>query len=193
MIVRVIQLKKKNCTGFSARKLKKNLVLTTQSVRTIKDEKKSIFDKNSCASVYFDIAMSDMSEINLPYVNINYKEPIVYFAYKEGTELGFPEIRELISCAEKLSSQKPYVTFSDVRVTMNITTEGKRVIEDLKNMPLFRGTAVLVNNNMYKFAANFMSYYNKPKYPFRAFTSKDDAINWLLTLPLDPQEPKPKP
>ena len=131
-----------------------------------------------------------MDEIELPYASIKYTEPIVYFIYKEGAELGFPEIRELISYAEKLSGHTPYITFADVRVNVNMTNEGKRVVADIKNMPLFRGTAVLVNNSMYKFAANFLNYYNKPKYPFRAFTSKKKAIAWLLSLPLDGDQEK---
>jgi hypothetical protein len=126
-----------------------------------------------------------VDKLELPYVSIIYEEPIVYYTYKEGVELGFPEIRELIACAEKLSGHKPYVTFADARAKMNITNEGKRVVSDLKNMPLFRGTAALVDNNIYKYAANLLSYFNNPKYPFQAFTSKDEAVNWLLTLPLD--------
>ena len=128
---------------------------------------------------------TNLNGISLPYAFIKHEAPIVYFEYKEGAELGFPEIRELISCAEKLSGQKPYVTFADARVTINVTNEGKRILTDVKNMPLFRGTAALVNTNLYKEAANFFSYFSNPKYPFRAFTSKQEAIDWLLTLPLD--------
>jgi hypothetical protein len=128
---------------------------------------------------------AEINKIELSYVSITYAQPIVYYEYKEGAELGFPEMRELISCAEKLSGHKPYFTFADVRVNVNVTNEGKKFLADLNNMPLFRGTAALVKNNMYKFAANFMSQYNKQKYPFRAFTSKEEAIAWLLTLPLN--------
>ena len=126
-----------------------------------------------------------MREIKLPYVTITIEEPIVYFEFKEGTELGFPEVRELISCAEKLSGKKPYLTFSDVRVDMNITNEGKRYVANLDNMPFFRGTAALVKNDIYKFAINFMNSFSKSSYPFKAFTNKQKAIDWLLTLPLD--------
>jgi hypothetical protein len=126
-----------------------------------------------------------MNEINLSYVRMKYIEPIIYFEYKDGTELGFPEIRELIACSEKLSGQKPYFTFSDVRININVTNEGKRILEDPKNMPYFRGSAVLVKNNMYKFAVNFLGIYSKPKYPIRAFTSEEKAIAWLMSLPLD--------
>ena len=126
-----------------------------------------------------------MNEIALSYVTITYEEPIVYFVYKEGTEIGFPEIKDLIAYAEKISGNKPYVTFSDVRVDMNITEEGKRFVADLNNMPLFRGTAALVKNNMYKFGANILEGFGKKKYPFRAFTEKEEAIKWLLSLPLN--------
>ena len=126
-----------------------------------------------------------MSVIELSYVTIEYKAPIVYFSYKEGTELGFPEIRELISYAEKLSNGKPYVTFSDVRVNLNITEEGRRIVEDLNSMPLFRGTAALVKNSVYSFAANFMNNFSRKPYPFKVFTEKEKAINWLKSLSLD--------
>ena len=126
-----------------------------------------------------------VNRIDLPYVSITCEGNIICFEYKNNTELGFPEIRELISCAEKLSVNKPYVTFADVRVNINITNEGKKLLSDMKNMPLFRGTAALVKNNMYKYAANFLDTYNKRQYPFRAFTDKEEAFAWLLTLPLD--------
>jgi hypothetical protein len=128
---------------------------------------------------------TEINEIELSYVSITYAEPIVYFDYKEGAELGFPEMKELIAGAEKLSGHKPYFTYADVRVNVNVTNEGKKFLADLNNMPLFRGTAALVKNNVYKFAANFMNHYSKQKYPFRAFTSKEEAIAWLLSLPLD--------
>jgi hypothetical protein len=126
-----------------------------------------------------------MNEIHLKYVSIHYSEPIVYFVYKEGAELGFPEIRELIACAEQLSGKKPYVTFADVRVNLNITNEGKRVLQDMNNMPYFRGTAALVKSSIHKFAADLMNTFHKPAYPFKAFTAKEEAIQWLLSLPLD--------
>ncbi len=100
-------------------------------------------------------------------------------------ELGFPEIREMIACSEKLTGYKPYVTLADVRDNVKVTNEGKRVVEDLRNLPYFRGTAVLVSNSIYQFAVNFLNYYSKSQYPFRAFTSERKAIEWLMSLPLD--------
>jgi hypothetical protein len=126
-----------------------------------------------------------MNSIELSYVFITYKEPIVFFIYREGIELGFPEIMELVSNAGKLSGGKPYVTFSDVRFDIKLTVQGKKYVSDPKNMPLFRGTAALVRNNMQKIAANFMSYFNHHPYPFKAFVNRDKAIEWLHSLPLE--------
>lgn len=125
-----------------------------------------------------------MNQVALPYVDIRYEEPIVYFTFKNDAELGFPEIREFISIAEKLAGQKPYLTLADVRGNVNITEEGKRVINDVKNMPFFRGNAIVVKNNLYKYGANFMAYFNRRDFPFKAFTDKDEAVQWLLSLPL---------
>jgi hypothetical protein len=126
-----------------------------------------------------------MSTIRLPYVTISFENPIVFYQYKEGSELGVPEMKELIACAEKLSWGRPYVTFSDVRVKMGVTNEGKRYIGDLDNLPFFRGTAALVGNSMLSFALNFMSSFEQKKYPFKAFTSRQKAMKWLQSLPLD--------
>ena len=128
-----------------------------------------------------------MTEIDLPYVHITYTEPIVYFSYQCGIELGFPEIKELIACAQNVSDYTPHVTCSAVRIhdDIKITPEGKRVLSDPNNLPYFRGTAALVKNNIYKFAADFMNVFNKPNYPFKAFVKEEEAIEWLLSLPRD--------
>ena len=125
------------------------------------------------------------TEIKLSYATLYYDEPIVYCVYKSDVELGFPEVKELVASAEKLSSYRPYVTLTDVRLGINITNEGRKMASDLQNMPLFRGTAVVVKNSLYKFAVNFASEFNSSHYPFRAFTSKEKAVKWLLSLPLD--------
>lgn len=122
-------------------------------------------------------------EITLPYVTISYDAPVVYFRYKKETQLGFPEVKELIACAEKLSGYTPYVTFSDVREGVDITNQGKKML-DPENMPLFRGTAVLVSSSIYKFAVDFVNLFDRPRYPFRAFVSEEEAIGWLKSLPL---------
>lgn len=129
---------------------------------------------------------SQRQEIILEYATLYYEEPIVYIVFNDGVELGFPETKELISCAEKLSDYKPYFVFSDVRANVQVTREGKRVARDRNQAPLHLGSAILLNSTMLKFGINFFKDIGDPSYPFRAFTDKQEAINWLLKLSTTP-------
>src|SRR4051812_48272091 len=115
-----------------------------------------------------------MNEITLSYVIIKYEEPIVYLKFKEGTELGFPEIRELIFYAEKLSNKSNYVVLSDIRETVRVTYEGKKYALDVKNAPYHKGTAVLVSNNVYSLAVNVFMGIKDPEFPYKAFTDESN-------------------
>lgn len=123
-------------------------------------------------------------EIVLEYATLRYEEPIIHITFKENIELGFPETRELIFNSEKLSNNKPYFVLSDVRTNVQVTPEGKRVAANANEAILNRGCAILLNSNMLKLGINFFNEFNTPSFPFRAFTDKQEAIDWLLKLPL---------
>lgn len=126
-----------------------------------------------------------MEEIKLWYATIHYDAPIVYIDLKEGTELGFPEINELTRHAEKLADQKPYFVLTHLHKNVNLTNEGKRVAAEAKTAPLHKGTALLVDSTMYMIAANFFNNFRKPEFPFKVFTEKQKAIDWLQSLSLN--------
>jgi hypothetical protein len=125
-----------------------------------------------------------MKEVILPYVSLKYVEPIVYCKYSKGVELGFPEIKGLISEIETISNKKPCLILSDVRSITSVTNEGKRMLEKYTQIPFCMGTAIFVKENRYECAQNFVNSY-EPKFPFRAFDSESEAVDWLLTLSLD--------
>jgi hypothetical protein len=125
-----------------------------------------------------------MKEIVLPYVSIKFTDSIIYCKFKEGIELGFPEVKEVVSCIEGLGNEKPYLILSDVRFNTNITQQGKRMLGNYINLPFCNGTAILIDENRYECAQNFVNTYNT-KYPFRAFSSEKEAENWLLSLSID--------
>jgi len=128
-----------------------------------------------------------VDQVELKYVTIRYKEPIVYMTFKAGAELGFPEMQELVTYAEKLSLNKPYVILSDAREYIRVTPEGKKHSAEGKNSPLQKGTAVIVKNTVYQLAATFFVGLQKPSFPFNAFVDETKAVEWLLTLPLEDQ------
>jgi hypothetical protein len=125
-----------------------------------------------------------MNELKLSYASIRYEEPIVYITFKQGSELGFPEMKELVQYAEALSGHKNYFVFSNVGDDVSVTREGRRFAFDAGNSPYQRGTAVFVKNNMVSYAANLYVGFNRPLFPYKVFTEKQKAIDWLLSLPL---------
>ncbi len=68
-----------------------------------------------------------MQKFDLGYCTVQYKEPIVYFTFREGAELGFPKMRECVAIAERLSEKQPYFTFASVRQNVNFTIERRKV------------------------------------------------------------------
>lgn len=123
--------------------------------------------------------------IELPYVTLFYDAPVVFCRYKADHELGFPEIREMVTASERLSSGKPYVTLADVRKGLRITQQGKKLAASRTNMPLFRGTAVLVTSDLLRLAANMMNEIVSRNYPYKVFTDEEKAVSWLRSLPLE--------
>ena len=122
-----------------------------------------------------------MKELVLPYVSFKFIDPIVYCTCNEGIELGFPEIRELIACIETISNQNHYLILVDVRCINNITAEGRRMLKNYTHLPFCDGTALLVDESKYECAQNLVNTYST-KYPFRAFNSETEAMEWLNTF-----------
>src|SRR5688500_10524644 len=125
-----------------------------------------------------------MHSVKLRYVSIWYVKPIVYLAFRNGAELGMPEIRELTFYAEKMSGRKPYVVLSDIRSKVNVTPEGRKLAADASQAPLHKGSAVIVKRSSFKLAANFFILLTQPGYPYQVFTREEKAIEWLLNIPL---------
>ncbi len=122
--------------------------------------------------------------MELEYVKIEYKAPIIYLTFKEGVELGIPEINELNACAKKLSDGNAYCVLCDVRVNMaGVTHEGRRLAA--KPAPTHKGTAVIVKNTFYQIAATLFSKFDQPQFPYKVFTDEREAIDWLMQLPLN--------
>jgi hypothetical protein len=126
-----------------------------------------------------------MTEVELSYVSIHYDEPVIFLVFKDGVEIGFPEVREMTFYCEQLSGKKPYLVLSDARVNINVTPEGRKLAADPREAPLCKGSAVLVKNIMYEMAVNFFQIFNKPPFPYRSFTDKKKALEWLYSLELE--------
>lgn len=126
-----------------------------------------------------------MTQIELPYATVSFDASIVIFKYRPNALIGLKEMKETIALAEKLSWSRPYFTLSDVRGGITMSTEAKWYLADLNHLPFFRGAAAIVKNSTMSYAINFLEFFQKKKYPMKAFTSEKKAVEWLRTLPMD--------
>ncbi len=122
-----------------------------------------------------------MKNIALPYAVMHYEDPIVSIIFKEKSQLGFLEIRELTRNAEKLSGGKYYFTLCYLPEKINITPLGKQVASDLKEAPLCKGSAIIAKKDIVKTSANFFYKANRSKFMFKVFTDGQEAREWLLS------------
>ncbi len=122
--------------------------------------------------------------IQLSFAKLYYEAPTVYIEFAAGVELGFVEIRQLISAAEELSGRVPYVVLSDVRSEVNITPMGRKIASDATEAPFHKGSAVLAPNRLIQLAADFFNQLSPTPYPYKAFTNREEAIAWLKNITL---------
>lgn len=124
-----------------------------------------------------------MNELKLSYATLKYEEPIIHITFIQGSELGFPEIKELVKYAEQLSGYKNYFVLS-IGDNITLTPEGRRFAFDERNSPYQKGTAVVVKNNAVSMDANLYMGFKQPEFPYKVFTERQKATDWLLSLPL---------
>lgn len=123
-----------------------------------------------------------MDTIKLSYATITYNDPIVNIVFKENTELGFLEIRELVSHSENLTGKKPYFTLSVVPNSVKVTPIGRKLAADVKEASLNLGSALVVHGVFMEVAANFYNSAVNLSFPFKVFTDKEKAREWLLDI-----------
>ena len=122
-----------------------------------------------------------MTELELPFVTIRYKAPVVYLVFKEGADLDVPEVKQMIKVAGSLTNNNPYLLCSDARTYFQITSEARKVSSDKSESSLVVANAVLVNNLPLRLTANLFIKINKPHFPLRVFTDEEKAMEWLLS------------
>ena len=129
-----------------------------------------------------------MNSIDLPYARLRYEFPVVYIQFKDHTEIGYPEVLELVRSAEALSGYKPYVVLADARKTVSVTPEGKKFSLSPSVAPLHYGTAVLVHSKMIEAAATVFIRFAHIPFPYKVFADEEKAVGWLRALRSDSQE-----
>lgn len=121
-----------------------------------------------------------IKEIDHPMVYLALKsDGIGYVFLKDDTVIDVEFQEVLIDLYNQLTNKKqtPFLFEggNDVTVTKE-ARDNALLIED--RSPL-KATAIVVDNLAYKLISNFYLKFNKPKRPYKVFSNKQEAVEWL--------------
>lgn len=89
-------------------------------------------------------------------------------------------IDEVAAQVRDLSVTDTNLSLLDVSALKGASREFRK--ESATDRTNTRAVALLVNSAITKIMVNIFMKFNKPKYPTRMFTNREEAIEWLLTF-----------
>lgn len=122
-----------------------------------------------------------MKEIENDFVKFWFENNILFSQFQKGTELNLNGIKQSIELREKISQGQKQYWLYDITNLKTVTKEVRDYAEKYGQDNL-NCTAVLVNSHVTKFMFNTYLKLNKPKFPMRVFSSKEEAVKWLQEI-----------
>ncbi|MES2132669.1 MAG: hypothetical protein V4506_09980 [Bacteroidota bacterium] len=125
-------------------------------------------------------AIHIIKEVDLPEANVALmSDGIMYVLFKENSMLDITLQLKLFATYDEITQGKkvPFLFIADDGVTVTKEARENAILQE-KNVPRL-ASAILVTSLAYKLVANFYLQFNKPKIPYKVFTSRNAAIEWL--------------
>lgn len=121
-----------------------------------------------------------IKEIDTPKVYLALrKDGIGYVYLKDHTELNIELQTELLKHYDDLNDKKLTPFLFEAGEGVTITKEARDNATLIEDISALKASAVVVDNLAYKMIANFYLAFNKPKRPYKVFSKREEAIQWL--------------
>jgi hypothetical protein len=115
------------------------------------------------------------------FVKFWIEDGILFNEFLKPTVLNVENAKEIIRLRHEISSNNKYYWCTSFNNVTSMPKEG-RDYTDKYGQDFLYASAAIVKNSIEAFIVNFFIKLKKPHVPFRAFTSKDEAIAWLKEL-----------
>jgi hypothetical protein len=125
-----------------------------------------------------DAPLIKKSETDFAVVSLE-EDRIIRVMFKKKSEITEESFRKLFDVFQSMIEGVPYAYLyyaEDGSVT--VTDDGRRFAKDEEFSFPKICNAVIVTNLAHKLIANFYLKFNKPNYPFKVFSKKEDALKW---------------
>jgi hypothetical protein len=109
---------------------------------------------------------------------------VIEISWKENIqEITVEMLKELKSCILDFGGGKKMPVFISTINFLNITSEARKYAASKTGQEFTLANAVLIDNLGKKMMFNFFMKINKPYTPTKAFRTREDAFQWLSSLP----------
>jgi hypothetical protein len=107
------------------------------------------------------------------------EDHIICYTYKQPV-VDLKIAKDSVLMRYRVTNNQPCLVFGDLENVKSVTREARDyyTCEDAEN--LVTAAAVLTPTIITKIIATFFLNFNKPKVPFKMFSSKEKAFEWLL-------------
>lgn len=104
---------------------------------------------------------------------------ILYSEFKQEVTLNVATCQHIINVRHNISEGENQYWLYDFKNIKSMPSDGKEYA-DKYGQDFLYASAALVHNHLQKYIVNIFIAIKKPKVPFRAFTDKKEAREWLL-------------
>jgi hypothetical protein len=119
--------------------------------------------------------------------NKSFENDLVSFEVREGILYGRYKVAEIDLDMAKLATLfrkqitegKPMPAIADISVVKQVPKDTREYFSSVQAGEDLAALAVIINNPVTRIMGNFFLKFHQPQYPFRFFTSVDEATNWI--------------
>jgi hypothetical protein len=105
-------------------------------------------------------------------------EGILYGRYKV-TEINLETAKLATSFRKQITEGNPMPAIADISMVKLVPKDTREYFSSAQAGEDISAMAVIINNPVARTIGNFFLKFHQPKYPFRFFTSVDEATNWI--------------
>lgn len=103
---------------------------------------------------------------------------ILYFHYKENVNIDLDAAKKIVTDRLNFQQDVEFPVFVDSRGIESVSRDARNYMAQYGSEKL-SASALLINSPVQRIIGEFFLKINKPEIPYRLFTNKDKALEWL--------------
>lgn len=107
---------------------------------------------------------------------------IVEINVKENSDIGEKECRELMDAYNEILENRKYPLLHVVGNYVTMDKEAREFSSSEEGLQFSKAEAFVINSLPHKIIANFYMRVNNPSVPTKFFSTKQEAVAWLLKI-----------